>query len=144
MWRPLVGPEYTLAECCQCSGAKRFLHKRYTGQGEGLSSSYLVRCIPIDTSNTALLFTVYGCYICGKSFWAISGLQASLRCAGGAKAFNYHGHGTGHWGAFLHSASYYVVYLGNTPENHPPTEACMFNSKPHGVQISGPWDPWQV
>ena len=23
-----------------------------------------------------------------------------------------------------HSANYYVVYPGNTPENHPPTEAC--------------------
>ena len=28
-----------------------------------------------------------------------------------------------------HSANYYAVYPGNTPENHPPTEACMINSK---------------
>ena len=33
-----------------------------------------------------------------------------------------------------HSANYYVVYPGNTPENHPPTEVCMINSKQHGVQ----------
>ena len=38
-----------------------------------------------------------------------------------------------------HSANYYIVYPGNTPENHPPTEACMINSKQHGVQSSGPW-----
>ena len=47
-------------------------------------------------------------------------------------------------GAFSHSANYYVVYPGNTPENYPPTEACMINSKQHGVQNSGRWDPWQV
>ena len=42
-----------------------------------------------------------------------------------------------------HSANnYYVVYRGNTPENHPPTEACMIKSKQPGVQKSGPWDPW--
>ena len=29
----------------------------------------------------------------------------------------------------LRSANYYGVYPGNTPENHPPTEACMINSK---------------
>ena len=43
-----------------------------------------------------------------------------------------------------HSANYYVVYPGNTPENHPPAEGCMINSKQHGVQNSGPWDPWQA
>ena len=37
-----------------------------------------------------------------------------------------------------HSANYYVVYPTNTPENHPPTEACMIKSKQHGVQQSGP------
>ena len=49
-------------------------------------------------------------------------------------------------GVFSHSAgaNYYVVYPGNTPENRPPTEACMINSKHHGVQNSGPWDPWQA
>ena len=31
---------------------------------------------------------------------------------------------------------------GNTPANHPPTEACTINSKPHAVQNSGPWDSW--
>ena len=31
-----------------------------------------------------------------------------------------------------HSANYYVVYPGNTPENHPPTEACMIHSKSMG------------
>ena len=41
-----------------------------------------------------------------------------------------------------HSSYYYVVYLGNTPEHHPPTEACMIYSKQHRVQNSGPWDPW--
>ena len=40
--------------------------------------------------------------------------------------------------------NYYVVYPGNTPENHPPTEACMINLKQHGVQNSVPWDPWQA
>ena len=30
-----------------------------------------------------------------------------------------------------HSANYYVVYPGNTPEHHPPTEACTINSKQH-------------
>ena len=39
------------------------------------------------------------------------------------------------------SANDYVVYPGNTPENHPPAEGCMINSKQHGVQNSGPWDP---
>ena len=43
-----------------------------------------------------------------------------------------------------HSTNYYVVYPGNTPENHPPAEGCMMNSKQHGVQNSGPWDPWQA
>ena len=50
-------------------------------------------------------------------------------------------------GAFeqrVHSANYYVVYPRNTPENHPPTEGCMINSKQHGVHNSGPWDPWQA
>ena len=32
-------------------------------------------------------------------------------------------------GVFSLSANYYTVYPGNTPENHPPTEACMLNSK---------------
>ena len=58
------------------------------------------------------------------------------------------------WGCFRtahaksgHSANYYnyyVVYPGNTPENHPPAERCMINSKQHGVQNSGPSDPWQA
>ena len=43
-----------------------------------------------------------------------------------------------------HSANYYVVCPENTPENHPPTDACMINSKQHGVQKSGPWDLWQA
>ena len=30
-----------------------------------------------------------------------------------------------------HSTNYYVVYPKNTPENHPPTEACMIHSKQH-------------
>jgi hypothetical protein len=51
-----------------------------------------------------------------------------------------------HGGVFAqhtHSASYYIVYRGNTPENHPPAEACIIHSKQHrGVQNSGPWDPW--
>ena len=42
-------------------------------------------------------------------------------------------------GAFLHSANYYVVYPGNTPANHPPTEACMIHSKQHrGCRIQDP------
>ena len=45
-------------------------------------------------------------------------------------------------GAFSHSANYDIVYPGNTPETHPPTEACMINSKQHAVQNAGPWDPW--
>ena len=40
--------------------------------------------------------------------------------------------------------SQYIVYPGNTPENPPPTEACMIHSKQHAVQNSGPWDPWQA
>ena len=42
--------------------------------------------------------------------------------------------------AFSHSANYYIVYPGNTPENHPPTEACMIHSKQHqgcGIQDPG-------
>ena len=42
------------------------------------------------------------------------------------------------WGRFRtaraqreHSANYYVVYPGNSPEKHPPTEACLNNSKQH-------------
>ena len=31
-----------------------------------------------------------------------------------------------------HSANYSVDYPGNTPQNHPPTEACRINSKQHG------------
>ena len=38
-----------------------------------------------------------------------------------------------------HSANYYVVYPGNTPENHTPTEACMIHSKQHwGCRIQDP------
>ena len=33
-----------------------------------------------------------------------------------------------------HSADYYAVYPGSTPENHSPTEACMIHSK-LGMQI---------
>ena len=50
-------------------------------------------------------------------------------------------------GAFSHrarSTNYYVVDPTNTPENHPPPKACMINSKQHGVQNSGPCDPWQA
>ena len=39
-----------------------------------------------------------------------------------------------------HGANYYVVYPGNTPANHPPTEACMIHSKQHWgcrIQDSG-------
>ena len=77
-------------------------------------------------------------------------------------------------GAFSHSARtapiITVSYPGHTPENHPPTEACMIHSKQHRgaefrtlgpvasirlkqkipwctsrgcrVQNSGPWVPW--
>ena len=42
-------------------------------------------------------------------------------------------------GAFSHSANYYVVHPGSTPANHPPTEACMINSKQHrGCRTLGP------
>ena len=42
-------------------------------------------------------------------------------------------------GAFSHSANYYVVYPGNTPENHPPTEGCMINSKQErGCRVQDP------
>ena len=42
-------------------------------------------------------------------------------------------------GAFSHSANYYVVYPGNTPKNHPPTEACMINSKQRrGCRVQDP------
>ena len=37
------------------------------------------------------------------------------------------------------NANYYVVYPGNNPENHPPTEACMIHSKQHrGCRIQDP------
>ena len=39
-------------------------------------------------------------------------------------------------GAFSHSANYYGFYPGNTPENHPPTKACMIHSKT--VQFTRP------
>ena len=43
------------------------------------------------------------------------------------------------YGAFSHSANYYAVYPGNTPENHPPTEPCMIHSKQHrGCRIQDP------
>ena len=44
-------------------------------------------------------------------------------------------------GAFSHSpgTAPVVLFILNTPENHPPTEACTINSK---QQNSGPWDPW--
>ena len=42
------------------------------------------------------------------------------------------------------STNHYVVYHGNTPENHPPTERGMIHSTQHRVQNSGPWDPWQA
>ena len=58
--------------------------------------------------------------------------------AGGAKTVS------DYMGVFSHSANHYVVYPGNTPENHPPTEACTIISKQHGVQNLGPWDPWQA
>ena len=47
-------------------------------------------------------------------------------------------------GALSHSANYYVVCPGNTPGNHPPTEAVRnpFRTASGGVQDSGPWDPW--
>ena len=42
-------------------------------------------------------------------------------------------------GVFSHGANYYVVYPGNTPENHPPTEACMIHSKQHrGCRMQDP------
>ena len=38
-----------------------------------------------------------------------------------------------------HSANYYVVSPGNTPENHPPTEACTIHSKQHrGCRVQDP------
>ena len=38
-----------------------------------------------------------------------------------------------------HGTNYYVVYPGNTSEYHPPTEACMINSKQHrGCRIQDP------
>ena len=38
-----------------------------------------------------------------------------------------------------HSANSYVVYPGNTPENQPPTEACMIHSKQHrGCRLQHP------
>ena len=47
-----------------------------------------------------------------------------------------------HGGVFAqrgHSANDYVVYPGNTTENHPPTEACMIHSKQHrGCRIQDP------
>ena len=43
-------------------------------------------------------------------------------------------------GAVSHSTNYYAVHPGNTPANHPPTEACMIHSKQHrgcGIQDPG-------
>ena len=38
-----------------------------------------------------------------------------------------------------------LYYPGNTPENHPPTEACMIHSKQHlGCSIQDPRTPWQA
>ena len=40
-----------------------------------------------------------------------------------------------------HSANYCVAYPGNTPENHPPTEACIIHPKQHWgckIQDLGP------
>ena len=42
-----------------------------------------------------------------------------------------------------HSANCYVVYPGNTPENHPPYRSVHDPFKTaSGVQSAGPWDPW--
>ena len=47
--------------------------------------------------------------------------------------------GTLQEGAFSHSANYFIVHPGNTPENHPITEGCMINSKQHrGCRIQDP------
>ena len=41
--------------------------------------------------------------------------------------------------AFWHSANQYVVYPGNTPANHPPTEVCTIHSKQHrGCRVQDP------
>ena len=42
-------------------------------------------------------------------------------------------------GAHIEKGHMGAVYPGNTPENHPPTEACMINSKQHrGCRIQDP------
>ena len=49
----------------------------------------------------------------------------------------------GVFGQRAHSANYYVVYPGNTPENHPPDRSVHDPFKTaSAVQKSGPWDPW--
>ena len=37
-----------------------------------------------------------------------------------------------------HSSSYYGVYPGNTPENHPPPEVCMISPGPKYFLTWGP------
>ena len=97
------------------------------------------------------------------------GILAATCYSGGVFARRTHSTGTACTQRQL-LANHYIVYPGNTPENHPPTEACMIHSKQHRgcgiqdpgirgkhqiqtkspwctsrgcrVQNSGPWDPW--
>ena len=65
------------------------------------------------------------------------GMQTAA-CSLAPQGASSHSAGTA-WAQRGHSTNYYVVYPGNTPANHPPTEACMIHSKQHrGCRIQDP------
>ena len=74
-----------------------------------------------------------------KNVWRITASSAEEKTGPNITASTHQG---GVFAQPVHSANYYVVSPGNTPENHSPTKACMIQTA--WVQNSGPWDPWQA
>ena len=58
--------------------------------------------------------------------------MAVCGCAPGVDGLQHHTKGVSLHSAGTAPITYLLVYPGNTPENHPPTEACMTHSKQHG------------
>ena len=108
-----------------------------TGGGGGIPIPVALSCCP------AMSVLQEG--VLGKA--PAMSVQARMSHTRTCKGTFSHSAGTAHaqrsW-VFARGGGGYVVCPGNTPENHPPTEACMINSKQHGVQNSGPWDLWQA
>ena len=109
-------------------------------------------------------------YIFLSSFACLMVLSMCAESFAQVEATEVQSAGTSPGGRFRTAPIIAIVYPGNTPANHPPTEACMIHSKQHrgcriqgpgtrgkhqtkiknpwctsrgcGVQNSGPWDPW--